>query len=112
MEGLVKVSLCVAGAGIVVAGAYGAYKFLEWNQFNSYGLSWGAKFTFTPTAGSAKEYWERRTWVFRLTRGPGRDNVDRDLQEIVNMEESGIDAICPRCLCNRDGLIRRQVRND
>lgn len=90
MEGLINTGrwiiggLCAIGTvGYLAMGAYSIYHGGVTFRLQS------RKIGLTETNTEAKRpSWEKKFWVFSLAKGPGRENITRDLQWIVDSDEA------------------------
>jgi hypothetical protein len=56
------------------------------------------------TNTSKRPSWEKDIWVFALTKGPGRENIHRDLQHLVD-EGGKTFRICECCGASNEEIV-------
>lgn len=82
MEGVAKIVIgtAIVGAGLYLAvAAHSIYHGGVSYTFQSKSLGYSSL--------KPRSRWDKTFWVFTLSKGPGRENIDRDLQRMVDEEE-------------------------
>jgi hypothetical protein len=100
MEGLINSGrwivggLCAVGTvGYLAMSAYSVYHGGVTYRLQSRKIGW------TETNTEAKRpSWEKEFWVFSLAKGPGKENVTRDLQWMMDCDE-GEEKYYRTCKC-------------
>jgi hypothetical protein len=101
MEGLAK-NILYGGVALVCGGIWTATLYSLYHGGVRYRLE-SRSVEFDDPKDSSKN-WSKRFLVFSITKGPGKDNIDQDLQELVAKTE----VFCKCCGAHQDEMVLRK----
>lgn len=110
MEGLAKIISGVA-LGVVVVGVTG-FMAIQVHSIWHGGVTYTIRSKNIGWTGNVpgRPSWDKEYWVFAMSSGPGRNNIERDLQYLVDHDEvqNGPAAICTRCGAHQDEIVTKK----
>jgi len=105
MEGFAK-NIFYGGVTIVCGGIWVAGLYSLYHRGVRYHLT-SRSIEFTHPEDSSKN-WSKKFWVFSITKGPGKDNIDQNLQELCDLEDAKIQVYCKGCGAKQDDMVFRK----
>lgn len=106
MEGLLKIGAVVSGitlAGFLAVQLHSIYHGGVRYRFEKSSIE------FSDQSGK-NPGWDKKFWVLSALKGPGKDNVTQSLQQLCDLENGEITAVCKRCGAHQDEMVFRKIQ--
>lgn len=105
MEGLAK-NILYGGVALGCGGIWTVTLYSLYHGGVRYHLA-SRSIEFTHPEDSSKN-WSKTFWVFSITKGPGKSNIDQNLQGLCDFEDANIQVYCKGCGAKDDEMVFRK----